>query len=419
MLSKPETFDLRSNLDNLVQAMDRIAQGDLTREISIKSQGEFGKVALAHNRMIASLREKELALERSNTFLQNLIDSSVDGIIATDMTGNIIIFNQGAERMLGSNAEEVMGKVHITEIYPSGMAKEIMRKLRSPDYGGIGKLEKVEAKLIHKNGEEIPVFISAAIVYEQQEEIASVGIFTDLRDRKRLEEQLIRSEKISSLGGLAAGIAHELNQPLTGILTFTHLVLKQLNKDDRVRKDLEVIEREASRCARIIRGVLDFARERPPETVPCDLNELIKHILSLVERQALFLDIQIVRALDAHLPMGMVDPDHMEQLIMNLMLNAADGMARAGGTLWIRTSKVSDGFVELEVEDTGIGIAEEDLTQIFDPFFTTKDEKKGMGLGLAVTYSIVKAHRGEIQVQSQVGKGTKFSIRLSIRSEGE
>jgi PAS domain S-box-containing protein len=410
--------DMQKRLERLRGAMDRLAQGDLSVCVEEGPPGGLRELEASFNRLCASISSLIKEMERPGIFLNNLIDSSVDGIIASDMQGNILIFNKAAEKMLGYSQSEVIGHLHISKLYPEGMAKKVMKMLRSPEHGGVGKLEKIEAELIHRTGERIPVYISAAIIYEEGEEVASVGIFTDLRERKRLEEQLIRSEKLSSLGGLAAGIAHELNQPLTGIITFANILLQRYGHDDQAAKDIKLIEQQAQRCAKIIGRVLDFARKRPPEKVPHDLNKLLLNILSMIEKQAIFLNIRTVLQLEDNLPLVWVDPDQLEQVIMNLLINAADAMAHREGVLVLRTRRDSQ-FVELDVEDNGKGIREDDLVRIFDPFFTTKEGKKGMGLGLSVSYGIIKAHQGEIFVRSEPEKGTCFTIRLPLSPHGD
>jgi two-component system NtrC family sensor kinase len=237
----------------------------------------------------------------------------------------------------------------------------------------------------------------------------------DERNRKLREymrEKLSQSEKLASLGRLAAGVAHEINNPLTGVLTYSHLLLRKTPPGNPDREDLEVIVRETTRCREIVKELLDFARETKSERKPSDLNRVIRDTISLVENQVSFQKVQIETELDDSLPQIPIDANEMQQVFTNLALNAAEAMP-GGGVITFRSRVEGDrGFVRAEVSDTGTGIPEENLSKIFDPFFTTKEAGAGTGLGLAVTYGIIQKHDGNIEVRSERGKGTTFIIRL-------
>ena len=374
---------------------------------------------------ISDRKRVENELRETNEFFMNLIESSVDGIIAADMKGNIFIFNKGAEALTGYAAEEVVGKIHITDIYPRGMAQEVMEKLRSPDHGGIGKLTPLQLMVLNKAGDSIPIQLSASLIYVRTgKEIASVGIFTDLRPRllieKKLEEthlQLVRSEKMASLGKLAAGIAHEINTPLGGILIYSSLLMEELNPDHPKRADLGRIVQEASRCKEIVKSLLEFARQTEPKMEAIDVNRAITDGLFFLENQALFHNVQIVKNLSPHLPFIRGNQGQLKQVFMNIIVNAAEAM-HGNGRLTITTSPSPNGkSILIEFTDTGEGITDENLSHIFEPFFTTKAVGKGTGLGLSTSYGIIEDHGGKISVTSQVGKGTTFSIELPTHSE--
>ncbi len=370
---------------------------------------------------ISERKRIEDELRGANEFFMNLIESSVDGIIAADMKGSIFIFNKGAEALTGYTAEEVIGKVHITKIYPEGVAKEIMKKLRSPEYGGVGKFTPSQLNVVNKAREEIPIQLSAALIYDGAgKEFASVGIFTDLRPRlmmeKKLQEthvQLVSSEKMASLGKLAAGIAHEINNPLGGILIYSSLMMEDLPEEDIRRQDLARIVQEAGRCKEIVKSLLEFARQTEPKMEPIDINRAITDGLFFLENQALFHNIRIIKKLDLFLPFVQGNSGQLKQVFMNIIVNAAEAMY-GSGTLTITTAYDSRKIVFVQFTDTGEGIPEENLTRIFDPFFTTKDVGKGTGLGLATSYGIVESHGGKIGVKSKVGEGTTFTIELPI-----
>ncbi len=240
------------------------------------------------------------------------------------------------------------------------------------------------------------------------------------RDRKLWEQtqkQLSESEKLASVGRLAAGVAHEINNPLVGVLTFSKLLLEDDEIPPRAKEDLKVIADETLRCRKIIKNLLDFARETPPEISLVNIKEIIEKVLDIVRNQSLFQNITIEELFNPDLPAIPVDPDQIQQVIMNLVLNAAEAMPD-GGTLAISTNYGADRhFIKISIRDTGTGIAKDDIERIFDPFFTKKVRGEGTGLGLAVSYGIIQKHRGNITVTSQLGEGSIFEVNLPIAKD--
>ncbi len=229
-----------------------------------------------------------------------------------------------------------------------------------------------------------------------------------------VRQQVSRAEKLASIGRLAAGVAHEINNPLTGVLTFAHLLRAKPNMSEEDQQDLDLIIHETSRAADIVRGLLDFARERPTLMEPLDLNDVVRRTVKLIVNQKKFEHITIEEALQDNLPAVCGDMNHLQQVLLNLALNACTAMP-TGGRLTISTSVSSttgDGRVLLHVSDTGCGIKEDLLEKIFEPFFTTQPVGKGTGLGLSVTFGIVEQHHGTIEVHSEEGKGSTFTISL-------
>jgi two-component system NtrC family sensor kinase len=223
---------------------------------------------------------------------------------------------------------------------------------------------------------------------------------------------------MAALGELAAGVAHEINNPLTGVLTFSSLMLKKIDETHPWKKDLENIVQQTTRCRNIVRGLLDFARQRKPDKKESDVHTLINNTLTLLEKQAPFQNIQIVKDFNPNIPKLLIDADQIQQVFMNILLNAADAMGGNAGVLTIKTA-LRDGKAEISFTDTGCGIPQEHLSKLFDPFFTTKQTGKGTGLGLAISYGIIQSHNGEIEVESEVGKGSTFRIKLPIESPVE
>jgi two-component system NtrC family sensor kinase len=244
------------------------------------------------------------------------------------------------------------------------------------------------------------------------------------RELRIAEAEAARGEKLASVGLLAAGIAHELNNPLTGILTFSHLLRQKMPEGSPEAEDLDLVIKETKRCAVIIRRLLDFAREKTPEKKFCDLNQIIEDTARIVERPAHLRDIEITMDLDRGLPPAWVDADQIKQVIMNMLVNAQHAIEEKG-SITIRSRRVPEArnpqpgarpvpMIELSIIDTGCGIPEQNLKRIFDPFFTSKELGKGTGLGLSVSHGIVSAHGGSITVESTVGEGSTFRVYLPV-----
>ncbi len=364
-------------------------------------------------------------LLKNINFLNNIIQCSVDGIVVVDRKGNPLIFNEGAERIIGYKAEEVIGHPEVfRHFYPPKVAQEMMRRMRSNEYGPRDKLNTTQVTFIHKNGEEVPVLFSAAIVREHNKEVGSVGIFSDLREivkmRRELEEsqaQLLQAEKIASLGRLSAGVAHEINNPLAGILIYAELLQREMEEKVQGKEFVDEIINQTIRCQQIVNRLLEFSRHSLGQRTHVDLNNVVNRCVELILHQALFHNIQVIRDLDPELPQPMGDTGQLQQVLTNLLINAADALQGQGTiTITTRPSPERNG-VSLTFSDTGPGIPAEILDKIFEPFFTTKPVGKGTGLGLSIVYSVIQRHGGTIEVDSKPGAGTTFTIRLPMDFE--
>jgi PAS domain S-box-containing protein len=371
---------------------------------------------------ITDRKKMEKELKEANDFLMNLIESSVDGIIVTDMKGDILIFNKGAEDLLGYKSEEVVGKMNIRSIYQLGVAKEVMEKLRSPDFGGVGKLTSLPIFHRRKDGEMIEGDLSASLIYnEKGNEIASVGIFKDLRERLKMERELreiqqalLQSEKLAAMGRLTSQIAHELNNPIYGIMNTLELLKTEIPPENKRRRILELSLSEIQRLSEMLRNMLSFSKPEEEKRRPVKIDELIEGILLVMEKQMKESNIQVEASFDSDIPEVMASTNQMRQVMLNILKNAKEAMPK-GGTLTVRTAREGN-KVLITTQDTGIGIPEEIRDKIFEAFFTTKQKVKGVGLGLSVCYGIIKDHGGEIKVESEEGKGTTFTISLPIGS---
>jgi two-component system NtrC family sensor kinase len=242
----------------------------------------------------------------------------------------------------------------------------------------------------------------------------------DAKLKELTQSRIRRSERLAIIGKLSADIAHELNNPLQGIVTYSHLILENMPAEHPDVRFVEVIVTQANRCREIIRGLLDFARQREPVRRPNDINLALQDSLTFLENQALFQNVHIEMELDPELPMAIIDPSQMERVFMNMMINAAEAMDGEGCLTLTTEFDPDDVQIIILVSDTGRGITEEDKRRIFDPFFTTKEVGQGTGLGLALSYGIIREHDGTIAVESEVDKGTTFIVRLpaSIEEKG-
>ena len=246
------------------------------------------------------------------------------------------------------------------------------------------------------------------------------------RDKKQKVEseiKLLQSEKQASVGKLAGGVAHEINNPLTGIFTFTHMLLRRKDLPEELRSDLETIAQETERVRKIVKGLLDFSRQTELDREPTDVNRLIRHTISLVENQALIKGVNLNFESGEGLPMITLDRNQMQSVLLNLIINALDATEPGGSItitsgIGVSTSHPGQNGIEMLCTDTGCGISPENLNRLFDPFFTTKEVGHGTGLGLSVSYGIVERHGGTIWVQSKVGKGSTFKVWLPIEEQG-
>ena len=362
----------------------------------------------------------ERKLKEAHDFMNKIVHSSPNPIMAADLKGNIIIWNRAAEKTLGYPADETIGKMHITRIYPEGLAYRIMKMIRSPEHGGAGMLRAHPMLYVRRDGGIIDGSLSAAMIYDDEgKEVATVGSFVDLTDRIEMEcalrttqEQLLQSEKLSAMGKLTSQIAHELNNPLYGIMNTLELLKTEIPPQNKRRKLLDMSLSETVRLADMLKKMLSFSKPDQEERNPASMNTIIDELLILHVKQLQETSIKVAKALDDTLPDVRVSKNQMRQVILNMISNARDAMPD-GGTLTFRTYRHND-MVGVDITDTGQGISDENISRIFDSFFTTKNSIKGVGLGLSVCYGFVRDHGGDIKVKSKQGEGTTFTITLPV-----
>jgi two-component system, NtrC family, sensor kinase len=336
------------------------------------------------------------------------VETSLDGI-ALHTRDQILFANAAFLHMFGySRPEQLAGVALLCLISPVFHApllrhlRQIRRKFDRPRIFEIIGLKK-DGSEFDIEVVSLPTNFEGRLVFQTH--------VRDITDKKRLEEQLTRSEKLAAVGQLAAGVAHEINNPLGGILVYSYLMLEDLPADHPERPQVQKIIREATRCKEIIKGLLDFSRQLPSRLHPININALVTELLGLVENHLNFQNVGLQKDLAPDLPPVQGDKNKLEQVFLNLFMNAGQAMA-GHGSLSVTTSLNTNGAVEIRISDTGPGIHPDHLPRLFDPFFTTKEVGRGVGLGLSVSYGIIKQHRGRIYADTASPGGATFVIEL-------
>jgi PAS domain S-box-containing protein len=368
--------------------------------------------ALENGRLYRQLRVKADELERLREFSENILESLNDGLAVVDRNDRIVRWNRRLEELYGIRHEEAVGR-RIDEIFESGFI-DVLRSARRESPEGAA-LYRVPLSTRHEQPRRLLVNVATTPLRDSDAAIAgTIVVVEDISSRVQLEEQLQISEKMASIGLLAAGVAHEVNTPLTGISSFVQMLMQGAEPDDPKTKVLEKIERQTFRAAKIVNGLLNLARPAQVESGPMDITAVINDVLSLLEHQFRTSRIQVRKELSPSAPFVQGIEYKLQQVFLNLFLNARDAMPR-GGWLTIVTRAAGDA-VAVEIGDTGSGIPPDHLSRIYDPFFTTKDIGKGTGLGLSIIYGIVQEHGGTITCDSIVGQGTRFTLTLPVAS---
>lgn len=355
-------------------------------------------------------------IKRRSEFQNKLITSSNDAIIATDKKGDIVIYNRGAERIFGYPRSEVIRKMNIDELYPQTIVSEFRSGLEG---GGDVDLSKwKEVAIIAKDGEVIPTRFSGSILYEENEVISSVGFFRDLREIKRLQEELIKSERLAATGQTVAGLAHYIKNILNGLKGGIYVLKVGLDKNhtDKIKTSWAMIERSVGRISDLVLDLLAYSKERKPEKENCFPNEIVEEVSALMESKARENNIKIERDLDPLLGEVFIDPKAIHRSLLNLVSNAIDAcifdsISKKHWQVRITSAIEEDHIIKFEVADNGMGMDKETKEKIFSSLFSTKGEG-GTGLGLLVTEKIIRENGGEINVESEPWKGTTFTIRL-------
>jgi two-component system, NtrC family, sensor kinase len=373
----------------------------------------YAAMALENASLYRTVETKALELERIKAYTENILESINLAVLALDFDGRITSCNRAFEELYGAARQQIAGSL-VENLFPPDVIESIQRirgakgwELSSP--GNIYKfyLENRSGQRLIVNLSLIPLMDPLAL------NTGSLIILDNITEKTRLQDQLLQAEKLSSIGLLAAGIAHEVNTPIAGISSYTQMLLKDTPSSDKRKTILEKIEKQTFRAAEIVNGLLNFSRLNSSEFKELDINQLIDESLSLLSHQLQINHIKVDSRYDRSLPAVYGNLGKLQQVFINLFLNARDAMP-SGGELAIQTG-MNESMVVVDISDTGTGIPEEDMKRIFDPFYTTKPIGKGTGLGLAVSYGIIQEHGGRIFVDSNIGKGTHFQLKLPTR----
>ena len=375
----------------------------------LESLASYIGIALQNASLYARLEEKIVEFERLKEFNENIVESINVGIFALDLDDRIESWNAQMEAMYALSRAEAIGQA-LGSVFPPEFIEALEGFRGEP---GVHHLYKFP--LTTRAGELRTANIALApLVSRDFVPVGRIVLVDDITERVALENQLAQADKLSSIGLLAAGVAHEINTPLAVISSFAQMLSKQLRGDERLGPVLDKITQQSFRAAEIANGLLNFSRTSTTEFRSTDLNQVIRDTLSLLEHQFKTAQIFVDLELDGELPAINGNPGKLQQVFLNLLLNAKEAMPGGGR---VRVATLANGQVEAIISDSGSGIAPENLKRIYDPFFTTKNLpglKRGTGLGLAVSYGIIQEHAGKIHVESAIGAGTAFHLEFPL-----
>ena len=362
-------------------------------------------IAIENARLYQSLEQKAVQVERLKDFSENIIESLRIGVATVDLEDRVESWNPQIEDLLEVPRSDALGR-KLGEVLPEDLAAEVAARAESEHVSGIYKFH-----LRARGGRHLVVNASMApLLGKDGARLGRLILLDDITQRVRMEEQMLQNEKLTSLGLLAAGVAHEVNTPLAVISNYIQMLAKQIPADDPRQKTIERIVKQTFRASEIVNHLLNFSRTGAASPAELDLNSVLEETLALIQHPFKTARVNVVRSYSEKLPLILGSSTRLQQVFLNLFMNARDAMP-AGGMLEVRTA-AHNGSVEVEVTDTGIGIPPEHLHRIFDPFFTTKASSKGTGLGLSVSYGIIKEHAGKVDVRSTQGKGTSFRLEF-------
>jgi two-component system, NtrC family, sensor kinase len=362
-------------------------------------------IAMENARLYHSLEREAAQTERLKDFSESIVESLSVGVLTVGLDGRIESWNPFLENRIGIGPENAVGRL-LEEIFPAELAAEIA--IAGQAERGVASIYKFPLRARH--ADLVVNLAIAPLVGKSGERLGLLILVDDITERIRLEDQMRQSEKLSSLGLLAAGVAHEVNTPLAVISNYAQMLARQMERDDPRRVLVEKIVKQTFRASEITSNLLNFSRTASAEFTEVDLNAVIQDTLALVRHPLSSSRVEVELLLDEELPALFGNANRLQQVFLNLFLNARDAMP-SGGHLTVVSSRVNS-HIEVHVSDTGHGIRPEHVGRVFDPFFTTKTPGRGTGLGLAVSYGIIQEHAGKVEVESGAGGGTTFRLEF-------
>jgi PAS domain S-box-containing protein len=363
-------------------------------------------------RMVREVRLRAEEIERLHARQERILESSAVGLLMTDAEGRILAWNRALEEIYGLSRADAHGR-GLSDVFPLHLVRRIESVARTVPADEQARIYRYT--LVNRSGQRVVVNLAITPTQPgEPESRARVITLDDVSDRVKLEEQVLQQERLASLGLLAAGVAHEVNTPLTGISSYAQMLLEDLPDTDPRRGTLQKIETQTRRASNIVNSLLNLARPEDSEFEGVSVNDTIREVLHLFEPQIKRRDIRLETALEDGATEILGHKGKIQQVLLNLLMNARDAVGQ-GGRIEV-TTRCRNERVVVEVRDDGVGIAEEDLPRIFDPFFTTKGRGKGTGLGLSISYGIVHEHRGEMYVESTPGESTRFRVEIPTSS---
>ena len=379
----------------------------------LSTLADYAAIALENANLYRSVEIKAQELQRLKTYTENIIESINVAVLAIDREGRVTSCNRAFEDLFETTRKQINGS-YIENLFAADVIRSIQRTTGTKTWNPVASVNIFKLYMENRAGKRLIVNLSLIPLQNlTTENTGSLIVMDDITEKIHLEDQLLQAEKLSSIGLLAAGIAHEVNTPIAGISSYTQMLLRNTSESDQRKPILEKIEKQTFRAAEIVNGLLNFSRMNTSEFTTLDINQLINDSLALLNHQLKQNHIKVESRFENSLPPVYGNTGKLQQVFINLFLNARDAMP-SGGELAVQTG-MNESMIIVDISDTGTGIPEENLKKIFDPFFTTKALGKGTGLGLAVTYGIIQEHGGRIFVDSDSGKGTHFQLKLPTR----
>jgi two-component system, NtrC family, sensor kinase len=368
-------------------------------------------VAIENSLLYTDQQERAGELKLLKEFNESIIESINVGLLAVDLDGRVTRLNSALEHILDLRRDSAVGK-RVEDLFSEDFA-ETLKQVLGKDGWRLKEIRNIyKLHTATLGNRTIVLNIALAPLQDAQDQTGALVVVEDVTARISLEEQLQQREKLSSIGLLAAGVAHEVNTPLTGVSSYTQMLLGMLNENDPKHALLQKVRTQAERATNIVNNLLNFSRTgSATEFCEVDVARVFDDTLQLLEPQLRRSQIEIVRSYDKDAPEAYANAGKLQQVFTNLILNARDAIPD-GGSIIVATGTAEDGSLVAEISDTGIGIAPENVAKIYDPFYTTKGVGQGTGLGLAVSYGIIQEHAGRISVDSEPGRGTTFRITL-------